>query len=362
MGHAAMAHSYAALLRKHGYEATAVDVIRHDHGCDIRSALALHFRALKSAPWAWRHLYRQWSSIPGSHWFKTHLLPARFRRTCELLMRSDPSLIVTTHPLATAIVSLLKRRGVIRSQLFVAFFNWHLQPFWLFPKVDGYLVATERQAQALIAGGIPRQTVAQVGILVDECYYGERDRTQYRRMIGAPEHDPALLVMSGGTAWRMEDFVRVICQLQCAATVYIIGVDDVLKPQLEFLIREQLRGPATVRLLGYTDARPYLRAVDVVLTKPGVSVAEGLALGIPTILAFPIPGHDELALDELLVSEPVAALPAHGQAAFLKQMLATASTWKRDEREEAKRGAHECPRLVIEAIERWVGAAIEEPV
>ena len=355
MGHVAIAQSYAALLRKHGYESIAVDVISYDHGPDIRGAIALHFRALKSVPWAWRRLYRQWSAIPGSHWFKTHLLPIRFRRTCELLIQSNPSLIVTTHPLATAIVSFLKRRGAVDSQLFVAFFNWHLQAFWMFPKVDGYLVATERQALALVTRGIPRQTVAQVGILVDEWYYGEQDQTQYRRMIGVPERDPSLLVMSGGTAWRMKDFVEVICQLRCAATVYIVGVGDVLKPRLEFLIRNQLRGPATVRLLGYTDARPYFRAVDVVLTKPGVSVAEGLAIGTPTILAFPVPGHDELALVELLASEPVAALPAIGQAAFLEQMLTNASTWKRKERSESRRFARECPLRVINAIERWVG-------
>ena len=168
----------------------------------------------------------------------------------------------------------------------VAFFNWHLQTFWMFPKVDGYLVATERQAQALITCGIPHQIVAQVGILVDEWYYGDQDQMEYRRMIGVPEHDPSLLVMSGGTAWRMEDFVKVICQLKCAATVYIVGVSDLLKPQLELLIRNQLRGPITVRLLGYTDARPYFRAVDAVLTKPGVSVAEGFAIGIPTIWRF----------------------------------------------------------------------------
>ncbi len=355
MGHAAMAHSYAALLRKHGYEAIAVDVIDCDHGRDIRGAIALHFRALKSTPWAWRHLYRQWSSIPGSHWFKTHLLPIRFRRTCELLMRSNPSLIVTTHPLATSIVSLLKRRGAVDSQLFVAFFNWHLQPFWMFPKVDGYLVATERQAQALVSYGIPSQTVAHAGILVDDCYYGDQDRAQCRHMIGVPGRDPSLLVMSGGTAWRMEDFVKVICLLKCAATVYVVGVSDTQKSQLELVIRNQAPGPLTVRLLGYTDARPYFRAVDAVLTKPGVSVAEGLAVGIPTILAFPVPGHDELALAELLASEPVAALPPSGQAAFLEQMLSTASTWKRQERNESRRAARECPRRVMEAIERWSG-------
>ena len=355
MGHAAIAHSYAALLRKHGYEAAAVDVFSYDHGRDIRGTIALHFRALKNAPWAWRRLYRQWAAIPGSHWFKTHLLPLRFRRTREFLMRSNPSLIVTTHPLATAIVSLLKRRGAVHSQLVVGFFNWNVQAFWMFPKVDGYLVATERQAEALIAHGIPRQSVAQVGILVDEWYYGDRDQVQHRRMIGAPEDGLSLLVMSGGTAWRMEDFVTVICQLQCAATVYVLGVSDVLKPQLESLIGSRLRGPATVRLLGYTDARPYLSAVDAVLTKPAVSVAEGLAMGIPTIVAFPVPGHDELALVELLASEPVAALPAIGQGAFLEQMLANASTWKRKERNESRRTARECPLRVIEAIERWSG-------
>jgi len=355
MGHAAIAHSYAALLGKHGYDAIAVDVFHYDHGNDICGAIALHFRGLKSVPWAWRSLYRRWPAIPGSHWFKTDLMPIRFRRTRDYLMRSNPSLIVTTHPLATAIVSLLKRRGAVHSQLVVAFFNWNVQPFWMFPKVDGYLVATERQAQALVSCGIPRDTVAHVGILVDEWYYGEQDPMQCRRMIGVPENRPSLLVMSGGTAWRMEDFIRVICQLECAATVYVLGVGDDLKPQLELLIRTRLRGPVTIRLLGCTDARPYFSAVDAVLTKPGISVAEGLAIGIPTIVAFPVPGHDELALVELLASEPIATLPGGRQGAFLEQILTHASTWKLKERNESRQAARECPRRVMEAIERWSG-------
>ena len=144
--------------------------------------------------------------------------------------------------------------------------------------------------------------MAHAEVLVDDCYYGDQDRAQYRHMIGLPGHGPSLLVMGGGTLGEMEDFfVKVIRQLKCAATVYIVGVERRLRNlSSNCLIRNQAPGPLTARLLGYTDARPYFRAVDAVLTKPGVSVAEALAVGIPTILAFPVPGHDELALEELL--------------------------------------------------------------
>lgn len=349
LGHASLASAYTAVLNANGYTATAVDVLARDRGFEVQALIDLHYRALYHAPSIWRALYAHWSSIPAASWLKNHLLPRRFARTCQWLRQTNPPLIVTTHPLATIIASYAKAQRWIDGRLLVAFANWHFQPFWMSPHVDGYLVVTGRQAHALAHHGVPSSQVSQVGLLVDPFFY-QASKTQPVNALRVANRSSTILVMSGGTGWRIKDFLNIVSRLGSAANIYIAGVPASAMPELQLLLQQHPPAKASIQLLGIVDVRPYYSVADLFIGKPAISVAESVAMGLPCVVGFPVPGHDECAIPELLATTPAVALPTANPTAFLDSLIASLPDWRLPQRVEASNAARQCPARVLAAI------------
>ena len=149
LGHRVLAENYAEFLKSVGVEAMAVDVLQLDNRSTFRRYSKLYFWVLRFVPCMWRWLYRHWRMVPGIDVFRRDVLPRRFKVTQQLLCSAKPDLVISTHPVSTGIVSHLKKKGRIASPLWTTFSDWHVQPFWMFPEVNRYLVPLAQQRTAL---------------------------------------------------------------------------------------------------------------------------------------------------------------------------------------------------------------------
>jgi processive 1,2-diacylglycerol beta-glucosyltransferase len=263
LGHAVSAHAYAELLRDHGHEVSIVDAMECDRGSrDVHGANALYFELLNRAPVIWRALYAGNPFIPGLTWAKSEWLPRRFPRTCDQLASTNPSLVISTHPIATAIASFLIKKGKSHFTHLAVFVDWHFQPFWLFSYVHGYLVVSEIQVREMLRRRVPSDAIVKTGLLVHKRFYRSPNRASCRRAVGIADREKTILVMSGGTGWRVDDFVKTACRLE-STKVFAVGVADHVRSRIEALAKTIAPASTRVEILGHETNRRCTRACPI---------------------------------------------------------------------------------------------------
>ncbi|HKQ06789.1 MAG TPA: glycosyltransferase [Blastocatellia bacterium] len=286
-----LAENYCELLRAVGIPPIMVDVLALDSHRRFSGANAIYFWLLRKMPWLWRWLYQNWCNVPGIDWGRQWILPRLFPQTHHLLVTSAPALVISTHPVATAIVDYLKRIGRLETSLWVAISDWHIQPFWLFPSVDCYLVPTQDQQIDIEQIGVPKSNILVVGMLLRKDYYAPLDRELARAHLRLPFGARLIVAMGGGSGWGLEKIIEELIKLNTRLVV-ITG-----SAERQMQIRSYLRhlvDHQDLEVLGFVDPLLYLVAADLVITKPGgLSTAEVIQLRKPLILVEPMPGHEE---------------------------------------------------------------------
>jgi processive 1,2-diacylglycerol beta-glucosyltransferase len=290
-GHQVLAENYCDLLRSAGINAVAVDVLALDSRRRFSGYTASYLWILRRLPWLWRWLYHNWRKVPGIDRWRQQILPRRFRRTQDLLKTLKPALVISTHPIATATADYLKRRGKLKTPLWVAVSDWHIQPFWLFSSVDCYLVPTHTQKLDIERISPLGSEIIVIGMLLRKMYYEPMNQQAARAHLKVPVDARIIVVMGGGSGWKLEKILKELTKLE--ARLVVLAGSTERQMQVQSYLRRHACGKS-VEVLGFVDPLPYIVAADLVITKPGgLSTAEVLYLRKPLILVEPMPGHEE---------------------------------------------------------------------
>lgn len=289
-------------------------MLNEDGGATITAASALYTTTLRHMPGVWRFLYSYWSRLPGMESFRISLMTRRFRETEKTLLRLDPTTILTTHPLATAIASRMKSRGVLRARLVAAFGDWHFQPFWCFSAVDHYLVSAQAQRAGLIGMGVDPSVVTVSGMLVAPEYRACVPVAQARAYLELPQDRPVVLALGGGRGWGLEIVVSALARLRTRICAVVLCGSEQRRASLERMLSRLGNCGADIRLLPFgPDPVLYFHAADLIVNKPGgISTAQAFACGTPVLAVSPMPGHEEANLAELILGA-VVLVPRAGE-------------------------------------------------
>src|SRR6185369_2077620 len=239
-----------------------------------------------------RCLYGGWTRVPGINFIRRWVLPRRFKKTQALLLTERPDLVLSTHPIATAVADFLKAREVLVAPLWVAFSDWHIQSFWVFPNVGRYLVPIATQLKTLEKSGVAAETVSVVGMLLSQPYYTQnKTREAAREELQISKSSNVVVIMGGGKGWALEQMIDGMRKVQ-AHCIVIAGSEKRKSELQQHLRKKKHSGDWTI--LGWVDPIPYLIASDLVIAKPGgLTTAEVLHLKKPLILCEAMPGHEE---------------------------------------------------------------------
>src|SRR5215467_7413526 len=141
------------------------------------------------APRLWGALYRSWALAPvnkGTAPVRLAVDRLNLRRLVRVVAREHPDAIVCTHFLPVEALSPRRGRGSLRVPLFCVITDFTAHPFWAFPHVDRYFVASDRVAEELAGHGVPRERIEVTGIPIDPRF-------------GLDPRRPMVLVMGGGS-------------------------------------------------------------------------------------------------------------------------------------------------------------------
>jgi processive 1,2-diacylglycerol beta-glucosyltransferase len=135
------------------------------------------------------------------------------------------------------------------------------------------------------------------GIPIDPAFSERPTRRAAEHLVGLPEADFRILLMGGGLGiGPIEELTRLIMNLDVPLQVVVVaGRNKKLYARLSGIGKKVIS-------FGYVDTIPLLMAAsDLCLTKPGgLTIAEAAAMGVPTLLFDPVPGHEEANIETLV--------------------------------------------------------------
>ena len=331
-----------------------------------RSTYAASYNAMAArAPRLWGALYRSWALAPvnkGTAPVRLTLDRLNLRRLVRVVEREHPDAIVCTHFLPVEALSPRRGRGSLRVPLFCVITDFAAHPFWAFPQVDRYFVASDEVAAELATHGVAGERIEVTGIPVDPRFRRSVGRDEARRRFGLDPVRPVVLVMGGGSGvGPLADLAGRLADLpQRPQVVVACGNNSGLLGRVQELARARAaRGRSDILALGFSSEVDVLfEAVDLLVGKAGgLTCSEALIKGTPLVIFKPTPGQEVRNAEYL--ERHGAALHADSE----EEVEATVSRWLSDPAELARRrkAAHELGRpQAAEIIARRVLEAVPE--
>jgi len=232
---------------------------------------------------------------------------------------------VCTHFLPVEALSPVRGMGRLAVPLTCVITDFAAHPFWVYPHVDRYFVASDRVADELAGHGVDRARIEVSGIPIEPRFGMAIGREAARRRVGADPAAPLVLVMGGGSGvGPLAALAEHLAGLPSAPHVIVAcGTNVRLRAQVQALAAAR---SGQVRALGYTnDVDALLEACDLVVSKAGgLTCSEALVKGAPLVIFRPTPGQEDANADFL--AERGAAV----RAASLDEVAAAVERWLAD--------------------------------
>lgn len=241
-------------------------------------------------------LYRLTDKHGAMAWLVEKLTAQFSNNLMPLINEFKPDIIITTHPFITGMISTLKKRNKINSEVVCTMTDYEVHGSWVHKDVDIYSVAWDGMIQPLIDRGISPEKVHSFGIPVNKKFFinCNEDKKKLKEELGLDNDKITLLVMAGSFGVNnIKEIYEEIEQIPMEFQVVILtGNNDRLYGSLEKIVS---RSSKKTRLIEFTnDVYRYMSMADILITKPGgLTVSEALASNLPFILFDAIPGQEE---------------------------------------------------------------------
>ena len=271
----------------------------------------------RRAPQAFGTLYRVTNRKSPMEDMMFHINYRHSARLAEAIAKIAPDVILSTHPFATEMVSLMKERGS-KIPLLCLMTDYGPHRAWIAPHVDAYIVSNEDMVPQMSRMGVPQDLIFPFGIPVPECFFQKSDPAALREKLGLAPQKPTLLFMAG--SFGVTNIIRIyedLCGLNLDFQMIVItGKNEKLYHEFERAVQDS--GKKTYLVYFTNEVEKFMHASDLLITKPGgLTVSEALASGLPLAVFDAIPGQEE---------DNAAFLCSHHMGIKLDEHLDTAQT------------------------------------
>lgn len=216
-----------------------------------------------------------------------------YTRTIQIIRQLHPDVIVCTHPIPSAVISRLKRLGMLDVPLCTVITDYDVHGAWVSREVNCFLVSTDQVQKKLLERGVDKNKIRITGIPVHPNFWERHHKEDIRLQFGLKDM-PTVLVMGGGWGFMKDEAVNSLLALyrERIQIIFCFGNNE---KSLEKMKKDPRFIHPNIHLLGFTKEIDKLMEVsDLLITKPGgMTCSEGLAKGIPMLFHKPLPGQEE---------------------------------------------------------------------
>lgn len=206
-----------------------------------------------------------------------------------------PDVVVCTHVLSAAMMSVLKERGEWTGIVAGIVTDFTLHPLWEEAAyIDYYVTPSELLEYQMRHKGLNIDKMIPFGIPIKPEFSTSMDRAEARRSLNLSENKPTILLMSGSMGYgKIDKSLKKIDELPMNFQIMVVCGNN--KKMYKKISKMQGSMKKDVRVYGYVDnVYMMMDAADCIITKPGgITSSEALAKGLPMIMVNPIPGHEQ---------------------------------------------------------------------
>jgi processive 1,2-diacylglycerol beta-glucosyltransferase len=274
----------------------------------------LYLRVVQKIPGLWNALYdnqacakvlRKFYPPPGLRLSRSLRMNLEFQRL---------DIAVCTHALALSALAFEKGKGRMPALLVGALTDYAVHDYWISPQVDLYLVPTKQVKQEMIARGVEPARIRVTGIPIHEQFNATpMSREKARKQLGLLPNLRTILVAGGSKGiGPLNQIVYSLSRLDLDLQIIVLcGINDSLYKKLQRRI-SKISKTRFLMKASTPQIIQCLSAADIYVGKAGgVSLAEALATGAPSMILMPLPGQEE---------RNAAMLDAHGAARIVRRL------------------------------------------
>jgi len=218
-----------------------------------------------------------------------------------LLQEFKPDLIISTHPFATQMCAILKRKEKINCKIATILTDYHIHPQWLisYEYVDYFFVSNNQMKIDMINEGDEDNKIFVTGIPVSNRFSEPFNNDNIYKEFELTPEKPVVLFFAGGefglgrntTYMVLKALIRLFKDLQVVA---ISGKNKKMNKKFNELV-ELTNTSDRVKIIEYSNKVPELMHISIgVITKPGgLTITESLVSHLPIVVINPIPGQEE---------------------------------------------------------------------
>jgi 1,2-diacylglycerol 3-beta-galactosyltransferase len=270
----------------------------------VKRLAALYSPMIRRSRAAWGAVYHTSNTRPAFAAIRAVFGPGVRHQVLELLMKHDPDVVLSVHPLLNHIShQAIRKSGRPRALMTVITDLVDFHRGWTFSQADLVIAPTELARKVALRRRVPADRIRLLGLPVDLRFRppAPGEKQALRRRFGLDERRFTVLVMGGAAGvGHLTQQVRTLAwepyQWQL---VVVSGRNEKLQRRLG-----ELRFATPTLVLGFVDYMPELmRACDMVVTKAGPgAIAEALATGLPLIITGFLPGQETPNVDYVVDS------------------------------------------------------------
>ncbi|MCH6264397.1 MULTISPECIES: MGDG synthase family glycosyltransferase [Neobacillus] len=285
----------AIAIRYPDLEPVIVDFMEWVHPYSNQVSRFLYLQGVKKFPQLYGFIYQKTRKANTFSKMMKSIFSTGLGRMLALMEEVKPTVVVSTFPLAAAVMSKLKSFGLIDIPNVTAITDHTNHSCWIYPYTDQYIVGSKLVRDSLVGLGVEENRIADTGIPIRQQFSQFIEQEGIFRKYDLDQHLPTVLVMGGGCGM-IGDGNSTIQEIDALPNpvqlIIVCGHNDKLRLQL----KEKLKNSKhRIHLTGYINYVHELMAIsDLMITKPGgVTTFEAIAMELPMLLYKPIPGQEQ---------------------------------------------------------------------
>ena len=295
-GHMRAAHTLEQYIHQSSPEdqVTVIDTLKLINGFVDTVCCDGYYFMVRHTPGLFGFLYTRTNRKTPMFNMMSGLTRQFSKKLLKTLEEEQPDAVLSTHPFATEMLSVLKEKGVLKTPLLCLMTDYGPHKAWIAPNVDAYITANGDMTAPMVEMGAPEEKIFPFGIPVGEAFFAPGDKPSLLREFNFTPHLPTVLFMAG--SFGVNNILGIYRQLVQIPENFQIVVITGRNQKLYDAFQKEIKGsPKDTRLFYFTDrVADFMHMSDLLITKPGgLTVSEALAAGIPMAVFDAIPGQEE---------------------------------------------------------------------
>lgn len=216
-------------------------------------------------------------------------------RLLQLLHTYQPTVVVSTFPVAAAAMSMIKSNDLYQVPTATIITDHTDHSYWLYDNTNQYIVGSDYVRRALNRLHIRDEQIQVTGIPIRSSFCQNYNPVKLRQKYGLSLHKPTILLMGGGYGMMGSGIIDLLKSDKLSEPMQFIIICGRNK-KLESHLTETLQhSKHNILIKGYVNrVHEFMACSDLIITKPGgLTTSEAIALELPMLLYRPLPGQEQ---------------------------------------------------------------------